>query len=611
MRRRPKTYQRTDHYVLLGKLESDAVCETWRAAPLDSSAGTEAVALRRFHFIPGDAVSEVLARAGSVLPTLHGPGIAHHQQLEQTSSAVQLIHEHEGGRSLALIADRARNGEAGRLPIPEDLALAIIERIALALATTHDLQHEGSRIIHGGLLPHFVWITGDGEVRLTGQELGRAMREALQDDRAGPEVRPFLAPEVVRGDAASHLSDIYSAGTLLYLLLTGERLPECRTASQNVDRIQQSRSCLSGDPLNHGLQAILVRCVSPDPELRYGSAAELRKGITSLLQGSRSGSTTFNLAFYLHALLRRDFERERVEQEEEARAAAVSTPSPSAVATGTGTTPRKSRTAVFIAIAAVLILASGLAAAYFGFLPSRQTPAHAGTAKVVTPEVAPREALPIPSSTMGSPAASNTAIPPLLDDEAARDAAFEAAVNARLQEEMLKLQARHDEELRKQRLSQSVVPEQRATPPPAAVKQEPAVLQQEDPPEARDDVRSEPSATPAPAIQEPQPAVRAREGQLIELASVDSVPTVVRSVEPVYPPMARTRKLEATIIVSALVSETGRVLEVRIMRGDSRNIGLNEAAIAAVRSWQFTPAMKDGQRVRTWMPVAVSFKMSR
>jgi protein TonB len=85
----------------------------------------------------------------------------------------------------------------------------------------------------------------------------------------------------------------------------------------------------------------------------------------------------------------------------------------------------------------------------------------------------------------------------------------------------------------------------------------------------------------------------------------------VRSTDPVYPPLAQSRRLEGNVILSALISETGRVLEVRVMRGDTRNVGFNEAALAAVRQWQFTPAIKDDQRVRTWTPVAVSFRIPK
>ncbi|HUF18801.1 MAG TPA: TonB family protein [Thermoanaerobaculia bacterium] len=614
MRLRAKTIEQSGSYLLLGKLESDAICETWRALDVTSEPGAAPFALRRFPHIPAAAMREAAARAEAVLPGLRGPAIARRQRIVPADGTNVLIHEHEGGRSLALISDRAKNSAGGRLPMPLDLALAITEKIALALEATHDLTYDGNQLVHGGLLPHFVWITGDGDVRVTGQELGRVTQAALEVDGTASLVRPFLAPEVVRGDSPTPLSDIYSAGSLLYLLLTGDVLPECRTSEQNIDRIQQGRSCLSGDPLDPGLQTILIRCLGPDPAARYDSAGELREAIANLLHDGSSAPTTFNLAFYLHTVLRKDFEQEQLEQKEEARIDAAGSLRPSATAAPGAIAPSSSkRTRVLYAAAAFLIVSSGIAAAYLRFAPA-DPPVAKEAGAVETTQTPP--VVPLPVADVIAEPAMTTGEPPPLDDTAAREAAFEAAVNARLQEEMLKLQAKHDEELRRQRQAQVKPPEPRTTATPVASIQTSAAAAPEEQERRREEVGREaipsstPVATPLPAAT-PPPVTLAREGELIELAKVDRAPAVVRSVEPVYPPLARSRRIEGSVIVSALVSETGRVLEVRIMRGDSRNIGLNESAITAVRAWQFTPAMKDGQRVRTWMPVAVSFKMPK
>jgi len=231
---------------------------------------------------------------------------------------------------------------------------------------------------------------------------------------------------------------------------------------------------------------------------------------------------------------------------------------------------------------------------------------------------------------IAAPATGSVEAAPVLDDEAAREAAFEAAVNARLQEEMIKLQATYDEELRRQRQknppgSPGNLPARSSSTPPAASHADPTLSSQESGREAagmapaelerRREAASQPVPESSPAgsssVQEPRKAaaIETRGGPLIELANVDQPPAVARSSDPVYPPQARTRKIEGSVILSVLVSETGRVLDVLVMRGDQRDVGLNESAIAAVRQWQFTPAIKDGQRVRTWMPVAVSFKI--
>jgi TonB family protein len=63
--------------------------------------------------------------------------------------------------------------------------------------------------------------------------------------------------------------------------------------------------------------------------------------------------------------------------------------------------------------------------------------------------------------------------------------------------------------------------------------------------------------------------------------------------------MARMQKVEGTVITNVLVSETGAVLEVRVLRGVTRAVGLNEAAQQAMRRSTFHPGSKDGVRVKS------------
>jgi TonB family protein len=58
-----------------------------------------------------------------------------------------------------------------------------------------------------------------------------------------------------------------------------------------------------------------------------------------------------------------------------------------------------------------------------------------------------------------------------------------------------------------------------------------------------------------------------------------------------------------------LVSETGAVLDVRVIRGVSAPVGLNEAATQAMRRSSFAPATIQGVRVRSYITVPVEFKL--
>jgi len=98
---------------------------------------------------------------------------------------------------------------------------------------------------------------------------------------------------------------------------------------------------------------------------------------------------------------------------------------------------------------------------------------------------------------------------------------------------------------------------------------------------------------------------------------VDTLPELIRRVDPVYPRSAFVRGIEDTIIANALVCKSGHVLDAYPVpryhdRNDSEPIKddtkLVDAAIAAVRQYVFRPAKSYGQPVAVWVAVRVMFR---
>ncbi len=69
-------------------------------------------------------------------------------------------------------------------------------------------------------------------------------------------------------------------------------------------------------------------------------------------------------------------------------------------------------------------------------------------------------------------------------------------------------------------------------------------------------------------------------------------PEKVLAPEPGYTPSAREERLEGEVVLQAVVSETGDVEDIEVLKG--LELGLTEAAIEAFRSWKFRPALHNG-----------------
>jgi len=92
----------------------------------------------------------------------------------------------------------------------------------------------------------------------------------------------------------------------------------------------------------------------------------------------------------------------------------------------------------------------------------------------------------------------------------------------------------------------------------------------------------------------------------VPVLRVDHAPRLLRMVHPEYPPDAFAKKIEGVVIVEILVDAGGRVVRTQVTQSVRH---LDAAAVAAVRQWVFSPAIKDGRPVATLATAPVSFKI--
>jgi TonB family protein len=630
-----KPYEQFGPYILFKKLESDSLSELWRAARIEGNSAGTLVALRRFTGGNREAMNGAAAAAKELAPQLSGTSFVKHQTIDSIGGVAFLAYDYAGGRSLRHIVDRARgtSGNAAN-PIPLDQAIVIAEKVALSLATTEDMRYEGHRLTHGALIPQFVWITDDGEIRVAGHGLGAGLVASL---RNAPELARYVAPEMQQSGSATKSTDVYSMGALLFLLVTGAEPPDAATASAFLQAVRATKT-FTGEPLPADIRAIIEKSLTLDPSVRYASMADMKQAISGLVHGGNYSATTFNLAFYVSSLLKKELEGEALERDREAKLnlAPYLEPTPVAAATAAATqmpvltggeAPAKSRMPLAIA-AGVGVIAIG-AGAYFMFA-TKTAKAPAQPQTVSAAQIIPvqkKAAISMQPIVAATPltassglATTNTAV-----DDTARKKAFEEAVQQKLQEEMLKLQGDYTKSLQKQQSKNAPVQVASTAPASAArrnddsapsaaqLDQQRVAAQPQVTQSAAPAIVQHPAPQPqAPAVVEQQPAAApahvVREGDVVDLNDLDSPPHVAHQAALNYPTMALRQRIETTIIATALIDQNGNVEDVRVLRGDKR-FGFEDAALRAVRATKFTAPTKDGKRVKSWFPVPVTFKL--
>ena len=85
-------------------------------------------------------------------------------------------------------------------------------------------------------------------------------------------------------------------------------------------------------------------------------------------------------------------------------------------------------------------------------------------------------------------------------------------------------------------------------------------------------------------------------------------PQLIKRVEPVYPSEARANRVKGIVVLQVLIDKTGAVRQIVVRKEFAP--GLSDAAVDAVRQWQFAPATLNGKPVDVVLNVAINFKLN-
>jgi eukaryotic-like serine/threonine-protein kinase len=167
-----------------------------------------------------------------------------------------------------------------------DRSLEIIDGVLRAL----DYSHQAG-IVHRDIKPGNVMVTRNGDVKVMDFGIARAMSDAQATMTQTAQVigtAQYLSPEQARGERVDSRSDLYSAGCLLYELLTG-RPPftgdsPVAIAYQHVRENPIPPSRVDPD-VPAWADAIVLKAMAKSPADRYQTAADMRADLQRAASG--------------------------------------------------------------------------------------------------------------------------------------------------------------------------------------------------------------------------------------------------------------------------------------------------------------------------------------
>jgi len=127
------------------------------------------------------------------------------------------------------------------------------------------------------------------------------------------------------------------------------------------------------------------------------------------------------------------------------------------------------------------------------------------------------------------------------------------------------------------------------------------------PPSPALEARAVANAPPSPApVAAPRRSItrEAPVGRFFEPTDVDQSPQVATRVEPRLPGDL-VRPLNDIVVVRVLISQTGHPYRINLLRRSKAGRSLDDAVVAAVTEWTFSPALRRGEAVSCWYNIGV------
>jgi len=295
-------------YELLKKLALGGMAEIFLARQTGVQGFEKIVVIKRIlpHLAAQERFVQMFLNEARLAARFTHPNIVQIYDLGQDDQAYFLAMEYVHGEDIKSIVRRCAS-LGRRIPIEHVLRLATGVLEALHYAHTQpDADGKPGGVVHRDVSPHNILLSFQGNVKLVDFGIAKA-RSQISTTIPGrvKGKHAYMSPEQCQGLDLDGRSDIFSLGIVMFELLTWTRLFKRKHDLETLKAISAGEipSPRSIRPdLDPALEAILLKALSPDRNLRYQNAQEMQVAIEDFMVSRSLLSSSVLLSRFLQDL---------------------------------------------------------------------------------------------------------------------------------------------------------------------------------------------------------------------------------------------------------------------------------------------------------------------
>src|SRR5262245_62705262 len=288
--------QTLHRYELVERLAVGGMAEVFRAKAFGAHGFEKVLAIKRI--LPDLAAdpefeTRFIAEAKLTVALTHANIVQVHD-FGRFGGSLYIAMEYVDGPDLAALL-KAYAERKQRVPVGAAM------HIAMELAKGLDFAHRKG-VVHHDVSPSNILLSRAGEVKVADFGIAQAAAESersLQGARRIMGKWRYMSPEQTRGEKLDTRSDLFSAGVVIFELLTGERLfggDDIESIVTNIRQMDIPRPSTLRNDLPPALDDVLAKVLERERPKRYPQSSDLLRALTEISYQRTLVATSMDVA---------------------------------------------------------------------------------------------------------------------------------------------------------------------------------------------------------------------------------------------------------------------------------------------------------------------------